>query len=90
MLSSGDAEWSRVFYRYVDSDLVEDGDSLRLMEEKLFVEEVKDEVEKKLGSWIGSKKQNCLADLKVAVTVKNALKAYEKNKKDHEKSFFVF
>ena len=63
---------------------------LRLIEERLFVEEVEDEVEKKLGSWIGSKKQNCLADLKVAVTVKNALKAYEKNKKDHEKSFFVF
>ena len=74
----------------MDSNLVKDGDSLRLMEERLFVEEVKHEVEKKLGSWIGSRKQNCFADLKVAVTVKNALKAYEKNKKDHEKSFFIF
>ena len=40
----------------MDSDLIEDGDSLRLMEERLFITEVKHEVEKKLGSWIGSKK----------------------------------
>ena len=70
--------------------MIEEGDRLRLLEERLFLDEVKADVEKKLGVWSGTKKENCLADLKVAVLVKNSLKSYEKTKKDFEESFFNF
>ena len=66
------------------------GCELRVMEERIFLDLVKSEVEKETGIWKGDRYQNNLADEKIARVIKNALKGYEKNKKDFEDSYFMF
>ena len=47
-------------------------------------------MEAELGPWTGSAEQNRLADYKIAGSVKNSFKNYEKNKKEYEQSYFKF
>ena len=61
-----------------DSLAGNDGDLLREFEEMSFAQIFKDEVEAELGSWTGSDQQNRLADYKIAGSVKNPFKNYEK------------
>jgi hypothetical protein len=74
----------------VDSLAGNDGDRLREIEEMSFAQIFKDEVEAELGSWTGSDEQNCLADYKIAGSVKNSFRNYEKTKKGYEQSYFKF
>ena len=66
------------------------GDKLRSIEERIFVDVIKEKIVKESGAWKGSKRQNKDADKKVSVLVRNSLKAYEKNKKAYENSYFYF
>ena len=86
----GDQSWKRYFYRCVDTLAGTDGDHLREIEEKSFAHIFKKEVEAELGPWTGSAEQNRLADYKIAGSVKNSFKNYEKNKKEYEQSYFKF
>ena len=63
---------------------------MREIEEISFVNLAKEEVEKELGTWIGSDEQNRLADFKISASFKTAFKNYERNKKTYEKSYFKF
>ena len=56
----------------------------------MFQELIRREVEDETGSWSGSIDQNQLADMKIASSVRNSLKAYEKNRKNFEESYFKF
>ena len=86
----GDQSWKRYFYRCVDSLAGNDGDHLREIEEMSFAQIFKYEVEAELGSWTGSDEQNRLADYKIAGSVKNSFRNYEKTKKGYEQSYFKF
>ena len=66
------------------------GDQIRAIEERIFVDVIKEKMVKESGAWKGSIRQNKDADKKVSVLIRNSLKAYEKNKKAYEKSFFYF
>lgn len=79
-----------MFYRNVDTLAGELGEQLREMEQKMFRDIVKVQVEAELGDWLGSKEQNHLADITIVKNVKSAFNEYEKNKKSYEKSYFVF
>ena len=69
-----DERWKKIFYRKVDTlEGERGGDELRRVEEKLFIEVVKEEVEGPLGPWEGSQDQNRLADKKLAFHVKTVL-----------------
>ena len=85
-----DEEWMRIFYRTVDSLSDENGCRLRKVEEKLFKEFAKDEVEDVLGSWIGSTEQNKSADQRISRYVKSSFRVFEKTLKPPQKSFFKF
>ena len=79
-----------MFYRYVDTKSGEEGKKLRKIEEKMFAEQVKKEVEEEVGDWCGLKEQNNLADAKISLNVKSSFRVYEKSKKPFEKSYFKF
>ena len=68
----------------------EEGDKLRKIEEKMFTDLVKKEVEKEVGEWRGSKQENNLADFKIVMNVKSSFRTYEKTKQSFEKVFFKF
>ena len=85
-----DASWRKMFYRYVDTKSGEEGKKLRKIEEKMFAEQVKKEVEEELGDWCGLKEQNNLADAKISLNVKSSFRVYEKSKKPFDKSYFKF
>jgi hypothetical protein len=85
-----DEEWMRNFYRTVDTLSDENGCRLRKVEEKLFKEFAKDEVEDVLGSWIGSTEQNKSADQRISRYVKSSFRVFEKTLKPPQKSFFKF
>ena len=86
----GDDAWQKLFYKKVDTKPGEEGEKLRKIEEKMFTELVKKEVEEELGDWSGSKEQNDLADNKISMNIKSSFRVYEKTKASHEKSFFKF
>ena len=85
-----DQQWKKTFYRRVDSLADERGSKLRKIEENLFKEVVKFEVEEALGPWTGSAIQNRSADLKISTGIKSSFKSYEKNKQSFEESYFKF
>ena len=64
-------------------------DRIRKIEQELFVTFVKKEVEAEQGTWVGSVKNNRLADMKVAAIVRTSFKNYERIKKECEPSYFV-
>ena len=66
------------------------GEQLRRIEEKLFSDKVKNDVEEESGKWVGSSDQNKLADFEIAMSIKSAFKLYEKSKKFYEKAYFKF
>ena len=68
----------------------EEGDKLRKIEEKMFTDLVKKEVEKEVGEWRVSKQENNLADFKIVMNVKSSFRTYEKTKQSFEKIFFKF
>ena len=59
------------------------GDKLRSIEERIFVDVIKDKIIKESRVCNGSKKQAKDADKKVSVLIRNSLK-YKKNKKAYE------
>ena len=60
-----------------------------LIEKQLFTA-IKPSLERDLGDWSGSKEQNSVSDLKVATTVKNSFRYYEKTLAGSDSSFFNF
>ena len=85
-----DDAWKKLFYRKVDSKPGDEGCKLRKIEEQMFTEVVKKEVEEELGDWSGSKDQNDLADNKISMNVKSSFRVYEKIRAKHEKCYFKF
>ena len=73
----------------MDSAGNQDGAKLRDIEEDLF-RKTKGDVENAAGPWIGSSKQNKMADVKISNLVRNSFKSYEKSIPTGEKSFFKF
>ena len=67
----------------------EDVDRIRKIEEELFFTFVKKEVETEQGTWVGSVKNNRLADMKVAGIVKTSFKNSRTFKKECAPSYFV-
>ena len=65
-------------------------DRLRKIEEMIFFDLVKNEVEEELGGWSGSLEQNELADRRISDSVRKSLKNYENNRKHYEHSVFEF
>ena len=86
----GDLKWKKVFYRAVDSPTDPAGDKLREIEEEVFAEIIKFEVEEEMGPWTGSADQNRVADQKIAGCIKSAFKSYEKTRKPFQESYFEF
>ena len=87
---SEDSDWVKYFYESVDSLPGSEGDKLRCIEERIFKNFVRKEVEERLGVWIGSFEQNNLGDWKTALCIKSSFKMYEKSKEKYEKCFFKF
>ena len=85
-----DGAWKKLFYRKVDAKPGDEGDKLRKIEEQMFAEVVKKDVEDELGVWSGSKEQNDLADSKISMNVKSSFRVYEKSRAKHEKCYFKF
>ena len=52
------SQWRRLFYRLIASRNDEDGERLRRIENKMFQELIRREVEDETGSWSGSIDQN--------------------------------
>ena len=73
----------------VDSLTDDAGSKLRRIEEELFIEMVKFEVEAALGPWIGSVEQNRSADMKISRCVKSSFRVYEKCR-NYEGTYFKF
>ena len=63
---------------------------MRRLEENLFMEMVKSEVEASLGLWTGSLEQNRRADTRISNYVKTSFKVYEKTKQSYEETYFNF
>ena len=63
---------------------------MRNIEEGIFRDLVKIEVEAELGDWSGSKEQNQMADLKIAKNVKSSFCEYEKNRNSYDENYFKF
>ena len=87
-------KWRRVFYRILDGSEsileTEDADRLSRIEMEIFGNIVL-EVEKKTEmGWSGSRKENRLADEKVAMSIRNSLHNYERDRKADAPSFFKF
>lgn len=82
--------FKRIFYRGVDTITGEQGEQLRKIEEDMFRDLVKHEVEAELGDWSGSKQQNQMADLKIAKNVKSSFCEYEKNRHSYDDNYFKF
>ena len=79
-----DDAWVKVFYRYVDTREDEKGDTLRAIEESVFIEYAKKEIEKKFGPWTGSKSDNKKADLIIALYIKTCFReAIKKVKREN-------
>lgn len=76
----------------MDSLTTPNGAKLREIEEYIFHNLVKGEVEKETGSWDGTESQNLLADRKIAAGVRSSLKNYESNSNayDFDGSYFKF
>ena len=74
----------------VDSLDSEEGNQLREIEEKSFLEFAKEEVENETGQWVGSKVQNRLADNKISSSIKQSFKNYEKTRGSETTSYFKF
>ena len=87
---TGDEVWQKIFYRVVDSQIGVEGDRIRVIEEEVFFQSVKAEVENMMGPWCGTPRQNECADSRIAISIKSAFKVYEKNKEDFEDSYFKF
>lgn len=87
---SEDSDWVKYFYQGVDSLPGSDGEKLRFIEERVFKEFIRKEVEKELGVWNGSREQNKLGDWKTALCIKSSFKVYEKSKDKYQKSYFKF
>ena len=62
----------------IDSLTDDAGSELRRIEENLFIQMVKCEVEAALGPWIGSVEQKRSADMKISRSVKSSFHVYEK------------
>ena len=71
-----------MFYREVDTLMSVNGNKLREIEEYMFKNLVKGEVEEQTGVWTGSNVQNKMADEKISKGVKSSFRTYEKNYKD--------
>ena len=83
--------WKKCFYRTVDSLQGDEGEELRRIEENMFYQIVKQEVEEENGgSWFGSAHQHRIADMKISGYFKSSFKVYEKNKDERETQYFVF
>ena len=83
--------FGKMFYRALDS-LGDDSGCRKML---LSIEEttfrvVKPDVEKSLGDWVGTLDQNKKADCLITSSLYNSLKTYERNRKNHDESFFVF
>ena len=63
---------------------------LQEIEMKLFVNSAKNDIVNKLGPWIGTRKQNKEADLKIAEIIRRAIKNYEEEKNEYERCYFKF
>ena len=70
--------------------MTEDGAKMRSIEEGIFVNVVKKEVEEQLGPWKGSPAENKLADMRISGHIKTSFRIYEKSKKDPNVSVFKF
>ena len=87
-----DGKWRKLLYRFLDGGEFDDATqvSLDVMEMNVFKNILK-EIENEIGHpWEGSKKENELADLKVAISIKNSFANYEKNKSKTDQLFFKF
>ena len=89
-MSLDESDWCEIFYLHVDTNMEDVGESLRVIEERIFMDSVKSKIVSEFGAWVGSKEQNTEGDKKVAEVVRNSFKAYEKNKKNFEESYFIF
>lgn len=87
-------KWRKAFYRILDGSEsileTEDANRLSRIEMEIF-ENIVTEVEKKTEmDWSGSRKENRLADEKVAMSIRNSLHNYERDRKADAPSFFKF
>ena len=88
LIFSGDAQWKKLFNRFLDSPELDDKDSDILMAiEKRIFENVRKEVALE---WIGSAAQNSQCDFKISKCVKSSFMYYEKSKKGKDVSYFKF
>ena len=85
-----DEDWVKTFYRYVDTREDEKGDRLRTIEETVFIEYAKEEIEKKFGPWKGSKSENKKADAIIASYIKTCFRIYEGTRHPQQQKFFNF
>ena len=70
--------------------MTEDGAKMRSIEEGIFVNVVKKEVEEQMGPWKGSPAENKLADMSISGHIKTAFRIYEKSKKCPNVAVFKF
>ena len=90
-LFTGESEWCIMFYRFLDCMAGSEGIGLRQIEEEIFQEVIKSEVEEELGAWQGNGNQNVLADVKIAKAIRSAFYNYEKSVDVNiDESFFKF
>ena len=85
-----DEEWVKIFYRYLDTREDEKGDALRAIEETVFIEYAKEEIQKKFGPWKGSKSENKKADAIIASYIKTCFRIYEGTRLPLQPKFFNF
>ena len=87
-----DTRWKSVLYRFIDGgDLAQDTrDRLLKIEETLFKSILTEVVDETGKEWGGEVKQQRLADIKVATSLKQSFVDYENSKQKSSKSFFKF
>ena len=88
----GNKPFRKLFYRLVDSDLLEDADKaeLRDIEKRIFIS-TKEESSKEFdGDWGGSLKQNMKADQVIATKIRSAFRIYEKTSSNATKEAFFY
>ena len=82
--------WKLLWTRFIDSytGSPKRKEELLRIEKKIF-EHVQKEMEEENGSWCGTRKENSIADMKIATHIYNCLRSYERGLK-RQGSFFNF
>ena len=84
--------WKRIFNRFLDSAVLDEDESLELLniENRIFNNVKGDVVKETSSEWVGSAEQNSMSDFKISKCMKSSFQYYERSGRGDGPTFFKF